>query len=97
MSVVKINKFKDVNMYKIEGDAFHKIKEKRKELNDFMDDFKEKAKKHHTALWDAIEEEIGKKGDVPYNLDTEYEELGFYVVKKCSKNNPFDLLSLLTK
>lgn len=97
MSVVNITKFKDMNMYKIEGDAFNKVKEKHKELTVFLEEMKEQVKKRHAALWDTIEEEIGKKGDSPYYLDAEYEELGFYVVKKRTNTNPFDLLNLLTK
>lgn len=97
MSVVKMNKFKDMNMYKIEGEAFKKVQEKHQELSNFLKKMQEEKSKLHTALWDAIEEEIGKKGDKPYCLDTEFEELGFYIVKKSSTSSPFDLFNLLTK
>lgn len=79
--VVKLDNYRDVNMWKIEGDAFKEVKI----LSAEMDKAKKEATKiveaAHKKLWARIEEETGS--DCSLQLDIEYENLGFYVVKKC--------------
>jgi len=87
MKVVELNKYRDCDMFKIEGDGFHKIKKIEDAINRHRDEAHRKDKKIHTALWDAIYEEIGEnKRDGALCLDTEYKELGIYMVKKAEEN-----------
>lgn len=88
MSVHNINDFKDVNMHKIEGEGFQRIKDLRYEHTNKMKALLEQVSASHEALWDEIYKEIGrtKKEGVCLSLDHEFEELGFYVVKKAKKN-----------
>lgn len=91
MSVVKMSKFKDMNMYKIEGEGFIRIKEKVDALSGLVKECEDKCEAAHKDLWDAIEEEAPtKKSKSDFALDREFEELGFYIIKKCKKGNLLD-------
>lgn len=97
--VVSINKFKDVNMWKIEGESFREIKALSDAMDSHLDSLKkyikdqEKAfEAHHKKLWKRIEKEVGKT-DISLCLDCEYKDLGFFIVKKSTKRN--DLGELL--
>lgn len=90
--VVKMKDFKDVNMYKIEGKDFEKIKKLKAEHSKVLKEIKNHMEETHTALWDAVYEVIGKKTRDTMCIDTEFEELGFYVIKKSSGKHPMEML-----
>ncbi len=74
----------------IKDKAFEEIKVLNKKLKECHDELTEIIKAHekkhseaHRAMWDMIEKEVGAGKGLA--LDVEYEDLGFYVVKKTEK------------
>lgn len=69
--------------WKLEGEAFEKVKSAREAYADARKKADAIVREAHKALWDTIHQtspEIDSEGNL--SLDVEYEDAGFYVVKK---------------
>lgn len=75
---------------KLEGKAFKAVKAKNDKLDAFkerikavLDDAKEEHSKLHDDFWSEIKKHVKDYDeDTCYQIDTEYESGGFYVVKE---------------
>ncbi|MHC5536713.1 hypothetical protein ACYOEI_00380 [Singulisphaera rosea] len=71
------------NSVKIDGRPFDRIKAKVAAKQKATEDANRITKEAHDALWDAIHDEYPQLSrDANLNLDVEYEDIGFYVVKE---------------
>lgn len=106
MTVVNIKNPNKMDKIKIDGEKFERIKgllkaqeQIKQDIRDELEALKEKRNKIHYELWSTLYEVTGinKNTEEPYNLNTEYEELGFYIVEKESDEDMPELLKTLLK
>ena len=84
--------------HKAEGERMLKIKERKDHFVKTLKDAQEAARLAHKELWDEVHKQLPDTDPKRnYRIDTEYEDLGFYVVKEDDSNSgiPAGLMQML--
>lgn len=75
-------------MWKIEGEAFEKVKAARAECRAAKEEAARIAEEAHNKFWDTIHEAVPEADrDANLEIDPDYEEAGFYMLKECKKGD----------
>ncbi len=86
--ITSIKGSKEQDVYKIEGEAFERIKKLSNETDIGLTKHREAAQEVHSNFWKEIAKEVGKeKLKANYTFNASYEKLGFYLVEKKNEEN----------